>query len=83
MEFLFTEACYKVKMKEAKIRELIALVTNAVRNGALTKPQGASMKRHIRTHASSEGHILQMLRHLQNGFTFKESHDKAMKSVGR
>lgn len=70
-------------MKEAKLRELIALVTRAVANGAITKPQGASMKRHIRTHGHSEGHILQMLKHLQNGFSFKESHEKAMKSVGR
>ena len=70
-------------MKEAKIRELIALVTHAVRNGAITKPQGASMKRHIRTHGHTEGHILKMLQYMQNGFTFQESHDKAMKSVGR
>ena len=83
MEFFFTEACYKVKMKEAKIRELIALVTSAVKNGALTKAQGASMKRHIRTHGHTEGHILKMIQHMQNGFTFKESHEKAMKSVGR
>ena len=70
-------------MKEVKIWELIALVTKAVASGAITKPQGASMKRHIRTHGHSEGHILQMLRHMQNGFLFKESHEKAMKSVGR
>ena len=70
-------------MKEAKIRELIALVTTAVRNGVITKPQGASMKRHIRTHSNSEGHHLAMIKYMQNGFTFQESHDKAIKSVGR
>ena len=70
-------------MKEQKIRELIALVTRAVTNGAITKPQGAAMKRHIRTHAHTEGHLIAMIRHLQKGFTFRESHENAMKSVGR
>ncbi len=64
------------------MKDLRALIGQAVRNGKLTKVQASSLLRHRKQH--TEGHMLFMIRlMIEKHMTFSAAHEVAMKQVGR
>ena len=59
-----------------------ALVTKALKNKLITRPQANAMLRHARHH--TEGHLLFMLRlMIEKHMTYSDAHKAAMRQVGK
>ena len=64
------------------MKDLRALIGQAVRNGKLTKVQASSLLRHRKQH--TEGHMLFMIRlMIEKHMTFSAAHAAAMQQVGK
>ena len=58
------------------------LITKALKNKVITRPQANALLRHAKHH--SEGHMLMMLKLMADKLlTFEEAHARAMKAGGR
>ena len=64
------------------MKDLRALIGQAVLNGKLTKVQASSLLRHRKQH--TEGHMLLMIRlMIEKQMTFSAAHQVAMRQVGK
>ena len=60
------------------------LLTKALKNKVITRPQANALLRHAKGGKHSEGHLLFMLRQMaEKHLTFEEAHARAMKAVGK
>ena len=58
------------------------LITKALKNKVITRPQANALLRHAKHH--SEGHMLMVIKLMADKhLTFEEAHARAMKAVGR
>ena len=58
------------------------LITKALKNKVITRPQANALLRHAKHH--SEGHMLMMIKLMADKpQTFEEAHARAMKAVGK
>ena len=64
------------------MHDAVTLIGTAVRFRKLTRAQANSLLRHRRHH--TEGHMLMMIRlMIEQGMSFKDAHERAMRAVGR
>ena len=58
------------------------LITKALKNKVITRPQANALLRHAKHH--SEGHMLMMIKLMaEKHLTFEEAHARAQKAVGK